>query len=134
MDDNPKPPRKRPAHLFKPGQSGNPGGRPKEVMAVRELARRHTADAVRALVEIARNKKAQPAARVAAANAILDRGYGRVEQNLNVTGDTVLQVITGIMRSPNDPILITDATDVADDEPADESVNGVEVSADAEVG
>jgi hypothetical protein len=44
---------------------------------VRELAREHTAGAVDMLVTVMKNAKAPPAARVAAANALLDRGYGR---------------------------------------------------------
>ena len=59
------------------GVSPNPGGRPKEVGHVRELAREHTAMAVRTQVAITKNAKSPPAARVAAANALLDRGYGR---------------------------------------------------------
>src|SRR5207244_11467027 len=34
---------------FQPGQSGNPGGRPKEDAPVRDLARQHTAEAIRKL-------------------------------------------------------------------------------------
>jgi hypothetical protein len=62
---------------FAKGVSPNPGGRPKEVDHVRELAREHTAVAVDTLVTVMRNAKSPPAARVAAANALLDRGYGR---------------------------------------------------------
>lgn len=62
---------------FKAGVAPNPGGRPKEVKIVRELARERTVDAINTLTEIMLNKKAKDSARVAAANAILDRGYGR---------------------------------------------------------
>jgi len=62
---------------FAKGVSPNPGGRPREVGHVRELAREHTAVALGTLVTVMKNAKAPPAARVAAANALLDRGYGR---------------------------------------------------------
>ena len=62
---------------FEKGQSGNPGGRPKEVAEVRELAREHTPEAVNTLAEIMLDKDAPPAARISAATALLDRGYGR---------------------------------------------------------
>jgi hypothetical protein len=70
---------------WKSGQSGNPSGRPKVVGEIRALAREHTAAALEALVEIVGSKKAPPAARVAAANAILDRGYGRPESRIDAT-------------------------------------------------
>jgi hypothetical protein len=67
---------------FKKGQSGNPGGRPKVVAEVKELARAYTAEAIETLVSIMTNAKSAPAARVSAANALLDRGYGKPPQHI----------------------------------------------------
>src|SRR5262245_17195229 len=71
---------------FQKGQSGNPGGRPKEIAEVKELARQHMPAAIDALVSIMNNTKAADAARVSAANALLDRGYGKPPQHL--TGES----------------------------------------------
>jgi hypothetical protein len=68
---------------FIPGQSGNPGGRPKVVGEVRESARQHTIEAINTLVSIMQDQKAPPAARVLAANSILDRGYGKPAQTID---------------------------------------------------
>jgi Family of unknown function (DUF5681) len=61
---------------FEKGQSGNPGGRPKAYGEIRELARQHTELALRTLAEIAERGENE-SARVSAANAILDRGWGK---------------------------------------------------------
>lgn len=66
--------------MFKPGQSGNPSGRPKSDATIKELAKSHTQEAIETLVEIASNKKASANARVSAATALLDRGWGRPHQ------------------------------------------------------
>jgi Family of unknown function (DUF5681) len=71
---------------FKKGQSGNPGGRPRVVAEVPELARAHTVEAVETLVSIMTNPKSAPAARVSAANALLDRGYGKPPQHITGEG------------------------------------------------
>src|SRR5678816_1784552 len=71
---------------FKKGQSGNPGGRPKVVAEVKELARTHTGAAIETLVSIMSNPKAAPAARVSAANSLLDRGYGKPPQHITGEG------------------------------------------------
>jgi hypothetical protein len=73
------------AGQFKKGQSGNPSGRPKDDLKLRELARKHTREAVETLIEVMSDKDTPPAARVNAAIAILDRGYGRPGQSVDMT-------------------------------------------------
>ena len=67
---------------FQPVQSGNPGGRPKEVGHVKELARQQTLEAVRVLAAIMADEKEPAAARVRAAEALFDRGWGRPAQQI----------------------------------------------------
>ena len=56
------------------------------IAEVKELARAHTAAAIETLVAIMDNPKAAPAARVSAANALLDRGYGKPPQHISGEG------------------------------------------------
>ena len=58
----------------------------KALLEIRSLARSHTRTAIRVLVGIMRCKDATPAARVSAANAILDRGWGKSQTNQNDDG------------------------------------------------
>lgn len=70
---------------FKAGQSGNPGGRPKESPEVKELARKYTAEAVETLAKHMRGDDVR--ASVAASQALLDRGYGKPSQAVEVSGN-----------------------------------------------
>ena len=81
---------------FPPGTSGNPSGRPKAVVAVQELAKEHTLDAIKALADVCRDEKAPPSARVAASTALLDRAWGRPSQAVEIGGSGV--PIEGVMR------------------------------------
>lgn len=65
---------------FKPGQSGNPGGRPKGEREVVELARQAAPDAIAKLIELVGN--ADPRTAMAAANSVLDRAFGKPTQTL----------------------------------------------------
>src|SRR5262249_46038587 len=73
---------------FKPGHSGNPGGRPKIAADVKALAMTFTEEAVKTLAAIMRNEKAPLMARAAAANSILDRAIGRPESALSAKIET----------------------------------------------
>ena len=67
---------------FQKGQSGNPGGRPKIPRDVKEAARAMSIEALDTLGEIMRDPKQTGAARVAAANSILDRAWGKATQHI----------------------------------------------------
>ena len=73
-----------PHSAWKPRQRGNPGGRPKDVGHVRELARRHTPEAIETLAAIMRNSKSDTS-RVAAAQALLNRAWGHPTVSLSGT-------------------------------------------------
>ena len=62
------------------GQSGNPGGRPKEEVDIRKLARSRGKEAIDTLYAIMRDNKAPPSARITASVALLDRGFGKPER------------------------------------------------------
>ncbi len=67
---------------FVKGQSGNPGGRSRELQHVIRLAQEHGPAAIAALANIMGDTGAPPAARVAAATHLLDRGFGKPAQPL----------------------------------------------------
>ena len=82
---------------FKPGQSGNPDGRPKRpetieargvVADVKAAARELTREAMDTLKKAMMDQKAPWAAKIAAAIAVLDRGWRKptqvVEANVSV--------------------------------------------------
>ena len=70
------------AGRFKPGVSGNSGGRPKAVREVEALARQRTAEAIGTLVHWMRSDNG--AAAVKAAALLLDRGWGRAPVEVTV--------------------------------------------------
>jgi hypothetical protein len=85
-------PKRRPrGRPWPKGVSANPGGKPNgerkrkitrmaTVADVRLLARDEGPDAIRELAKIMRSKTASDMARIAACNSLLDRGWGRPPQ------------------------------------------------------
>lgn len=86
------------------GQSGNLSGRPKIVGELKELAAQHTPQAIQTLADIMNDKEAPPAARVAASTALLDRVYGKPQQNVEARiesldmGKTAAAVLMDLSR------------------------------------
>ena len=70
----------------------------KTLVEIRSLARSHTRTAINALVGVMRSRNATHAARVSAANAILDRGWGKPPQALENSEDGALELIHRIER------------------------------------
>lgn len=69
---------------FKKGKSGNPGGRPKGEGEVRDLAKAYTKEAINKLANWMRSNNSK--ASVAASMALLDRGWGRPAQAVELSG------------------------------------------------
>ena len=80
-----------------PGQSGNPGGRPGGVAEVRKLAQAHTLEAIACLVKEMNNGETSHA-RIAAANALLDRAYGKPTQPIGEDPEMPLSQMTSEAR------------------------------------
>lgn len=85
---------------WKKGESGNPSGRPKVVKEVRDLARKHGSDAIDRLVELMRDTDKRVA--VQACVALLDRGYGRPPQSLDMTVEQAVISAVPLENTPED--------------------------------
>lgn len=78
---------------FPPGTSGNPGGRPKEQPAVKEMLKAATVDAAKLLVDTIKNETAKLELRIRCSEIVLDRVYGKPQQALEVDSKNIPQVV-----------------------------------------
>lgn len=76
----------KPSHLWRPGESANPGGRPKWLKEAREQMREHVPAAVAKVVEVMSGKVGEKDVplkmQLEAAREILDRVLGRPVQTV----------------------------------------------------
>lgn len=93
---------------FKPGVSGNPGGRPKILGEIKELARNYGPDAIAKLAQLSGLVRGHPgaeneSARIAALRELLDRGYGKPIQPTDITsnGESVRYVVLSVPEAEN---------------------------------
>lgn len=75
---------------FQKGVSGNPSGRKKKDLDLAALAQKHAEKAIMTLVDVMSDEGATPAARVGAASEILDRGFGRAPQSIDMNATMTL--------------------------------------------
>lgn len=79
--------KERPPHLWKPGQSGNPGGRPKKVHELAIRASQYTDAVFEQFEDMLKNPLTRDETRLAICRELLDRGFGRPAQGLSIYGD-----------------------------------------------
>jgi hypothetical protein len=78
---------------FRPGQSGNPGGRPKGVArTVREVCGGSPLLLAQGLLEIAEDPGVRPRDRIAAYSELLDRGWGKAPAFADIEGADPLEL------------------------------------------
>ena len=102
---------------IKGAASPNPGGRPAVMGNLREAAREYSQEALETLASVMRDPEAPPAARVASARELLDRGFGRAVQAVDVNtkvdlGQTAAAVLLELSAKANahEQIKIIDVT------------------------
>lgn len=78
----------------RPGAGRRKGSLNKLTADVKALAAKHGPDAIEALVDIAADVDQPAAARVSAANALLDRGFGKPAQAVDLQGNPLQAVVT----------------------------------------
>ena len=82
---------------FVAGHTGNAGGRPKDEHKVAELARSYTLEAIETLVELMRSGKSER--RGTAAQALLDRGWGKPKQEIIGEGsESFIDALEGVRK------------------------------------
>lgn len=95
----------RPAHMWKPGQSGNPGGWSKKAKArVQELAKmsaEYTDVVFRQFEDMLRDPDTRAETRLAICRELLDRGFGRPTQGISIFGDLDQDPISSVHLTPD---------------------------------
>lgn len=95
----------------RPGAGRKKGSVSKAKRDLMAMAKDHAEAALGVLVSVAENKEASDAARVSAATAILDRGYGKPRQAVDIEADVNL--------TPRPTVIEFVAPDVGADEGED---------------
>jgi hypothetical protein len=90
---------------WKPGQSGNPAGRPKPEVDIAALARKHGPRCIEVAARLLGSKDEKM--RLAAAIALLDRGFGRPKQEIETSGNATIELHLVAARVISQELLAT---------------------------
>jgi hypothetical protein len=97
-ENSKKMPRGKP---FQPGQTGNKGGRPKktdEERTLEAMCKDKTPEALSTILEIM-GRGQQERARLAAAQYVIDRGWGKAKESVELSGTVALSIAEQIKQA-----------------------------------
>jgi len=98
------------------GQSGNPKGRKVEIREIKELAKLHTAASIKALVQGLKDENGRT--RIAAAEVLLDRGWGKATQHIEANINVIDQLSVEDKRALLEALAALPGSEEPADEPA----------------
>lgn len=101
---------------FKPGESGNPSGRPKVPKELVAICRDISPEVVQFWVTTMRNAEEKAADRLRASENIMERAYGKAAQNINANVNDQRTIDTSTLTEQQRTVLAELAlTTIADD-------------------
>jgi hypothetical protein len=112
-------------HRFKPGQSGNPSGRPKKTPTdyLTQKAREHADEAIGTYLKCLQAEEAPWPAKVSAATEILNRGFGKAKQEMdvshNLTISDAFEKLISRINGDTGPVLDAEADEIQQIEAAE---------------
>ncbi len=77
---------------FKPGQSGNPAGRPKIPEEVKAMLKAAAPDAVRSLIMTMNDESTAPALKIECIKIVLDRALGKPLQAVDFDSNSMIEI------------------------------------------
>lgn len=93
---------------FKPGQIGNPRGGRRVTISdriIRDMCKAHGPKAIETLFDLLENSK-NPRDRIACAEILLDRGFGRAAQAVTISGDPDSPIKHELIAGPRQETLL----------------------------
>lgn len=95
----------------RPGAGRRKGAVSQAKLDISAMAKEHAETALKVLVAVANNAKAPSAARVSAASAILDRGFGKPRQSVELEGTMAGVMTVTYVRTATGPAVEPSAED-----------------------
>ncbi len=86
---------------FQPGRTGNAGGRPKKTedeRTLEQMCKEKTPDALATILDIMASSQ-QDRAKLAAATYIVDRGWGKAKESVELSGLVTLSIADQIKQA-----------------------------------